>query len=302
MNLFRPPASGTPVSRFALYGEKPGEDDPEFVHIEDIQIRSSLYGWRIAPHLHRRMFQVVFVIDGPAIVQLEDARHEAHAPCAVCLPGDVVHGFDFTRETIGYVVTVSERLLLDAAQQSGPAHFDALLAEARIVAFDGGEDVTFATTLLEQMSREFQARDHGRNAMFEWLLNALLMTIRRRLALQSAPDDGHSSGRDRFAEACRLIEDHYREHLPVTAYSERLAMTQARLNRLCRRFSGKTFSDLLHDRLTLEAQRYLIYTSATAEMVAYELGYADPAYFSRVFKRRTGRTPGAFRRERRVAD
>ncbi len=288
-----------PVIRFALYGERPGADDPEFVHIEDIQVRSSLYQWRIAPHMHRRMFQIVHVIDGPAEVQIEDRTDEITGPCATCVPGGVVHGFGFTPETIGYVVTVSEALLFDSGGRDARHLFDPLLAEARIVRFDSDPPrARFVSTLLEQMAHEFQTRELGRNAMFDWLFHALLMAIRRQVATERESADTRGEDRERFAAACRLIEDCYREHMTVAACADRLGLSQPRLNRLCHRFAGKTFLDLQHDRLALEAQRHLIYTSATIEMVAYELGFADPAYFCRFFKRRTGRTPSEFRRDR----
>ena len=292
------PTSG-PVSRFALYGEKPGSDDPEFIHIEDIQIRSSLYDWRIAPHLHRRMFQIVHVIDGPANVQIEDRHAQVEGPSAICIPGNVVHGFGFSPRTLGFVVTVSETLLLDTGHRDAHDLFGPLLAEARVISFRQDEArAGLVRTLLEQMAHEFQARELGRNAMFEWLFHAILMAIRRQIATERESAETKGEDRETFSEACRLIEDHYREHMTVSAYAARLGMTQPRLNRLCHRFAGKTFLDLLHDRLALEAQRHLIYTSATIEMVAYELGFSDPAYFCRFFKRRTGKTPSEFRRER----
>ena len=298
------PGSG-PVSRFALYGEKPGADDPEFVHIEDIQVRSSLYEWRIAPHMHRRMFQIVYLIDGSADVQIEETQVQAAGPCAICVPGNVVHSFTFTPQTLGYVVTVSEALLLDIGHRESRGLFDPLLSEARVIPFDGDHALEggrsrarLIATVLDQMAHEFQARELGRNAMFEWLFHALLMAIRRQGETEGETADARTDGRDTFSEACRLIEDHYREHMTVAAYAELLAMSQTRLNRLCHRFAGKTFLDLLHDRLTLEAQRHLIYTSATIEMVAYELGFGDPGYFCRFFRRRTAMTPSEFRRER----
>jgi len=287
-----------PVSHFALYGEKPGADDPEFVHIEDIQIRSSLYDWRIAPHVHRRMFQIVHLIHGTAEVGIEDTQTAVAGPCAVCVPGNVVHGFTFSPDTHGYVVTVSEALLLDAARRDGRDLIVPLLSEARIVPFEDGRHARFVATLLEQMAHEFQARDLGRNAMFEWLFQALAMAVRRRVEAAAATPDPRAAGRETFARACTLIEDHYREHLGVSDYAARLGLSQARLNRLCHRFAGKTYLALLHDRLTLEAQRHLIYTPATIEMIADELGFSDPGYFCRFFRRRTGMTPGAFRRQR----
>jgi AraC family transcriptional activator of pobA len=52
---------------------------------------------------------------------------------------------------------------------------------------------------------------------------------------------------------------------------------------------------VLHARLMLEAKRSLVYTSMTVAEVGYSLGFADPAYFSRVFARRAGVAPAAFR-------
>jgi len=290
-----------PVSRFALYGEKPGDDDPEFVHIEDIQIRSSLYEWRITAHTHQRMFQIVFLLDGPATVQLENEISDVNAPCAICVPGNVVHSFTFSPETIGYVVTVAERLLLDERYRGVRHLFAPLFAQAGIVAFDkANPEFGLVRTLLEQMAREFQTPGIGRNQMFEWLFHVLLMAIRRQSAAGGEHTRAKGYRREEFSRLCRLIEDRYREHLGVKDYAAMLAMSPARLNRLCQNFAGKTMLELLHERLALEAQRHLIYTSATVEMVAYELGFADPGYFCRFFKRLTAMTPGAFRRERHL--
>jgi len=54
----RPPAAE--ISHFVLFGEQAGDDDPEFIHIEEIRTRSSLYDWQITPHRHRRMFQFLY--------------------------------------------------------------------------------------------------------------------------------------------------------------------------------------------------------------------------------------------------
>ncbi|MNF13714.1 Transcriptional activator NphR [compost metagenome] len=53
---------------------------------------------------------------------------------------------------------------------------------------------------------------------------------------------------------------------------------------------------MLHQRLLLEANRNLIYTSLTVNQISELLGFSEPAYFTRFFKRLTGITPGAFRR------
>lgn len=285
------------ISRYALFGETERELDPEFVHIEDIQTRSRLYEWRITPHTHQRMFQMVFVLSGEAGVRLDGRERPLAAPCAVVVPGGVVHGFSFAPETVGYVVTASELLLIDARYRRSRKIFEPLFEAPRVIALSDAPDQTaLVATVLGQMAIEHQWPQLGRGSMFEWLLRILMMVVRREMETPDGAGSAKDKGRDVFARFRQMIEDHYRDHWPVAAYAKTLGVSAARLNRLCHTAAGKSAFELIQDRLLLEASRDLIYTAATAAMIAYELGFQDPAYFARFFKRRTGTTPGAFRR------
>ena len=93
-----------------------------------------------------------------------------------------------------------------------------------------------------------------------------------------------------------LVEAHHREHLAVGDYARLLGLTPERLNRLTRGETGQSALDILHARLAREACRRLTYTTAPIAKLALELGFDDPAYFCRFFKRRTGQSPREFRR------
>ena len=54
-------------------------------------------------------------------------------------------------------------------------------------------------------------------------------------------------------------------------------------------------NDVIKDRILLEAKRLLVHTTLTAKEIGYELGYEDPAYFSRLFVQKTGETPSGYR-------
>lgn len=62
-------------------------------------------------------------------------------------------------------------------------------------------------------------------------------------------------------------------------------------------FLGHSASAEIHRRLALEAKRMLLYTDKPAFAIATELGFADPAYFGRFFRRECGVTPRQFRQE-----
>ncbi len=92
-----------------------------------------------------------------------------------------------------------------------------------------------------------------------------------------------------------LIERHFREHHRPAEYARRLRITVGHLNHLSRRHLGRTAGVVIRERLALEAKRQLVHTDASAAEVGYALGFKDPAYFARFFKRATGESPTAFR-------
>lgn len=92
-----------------------------------------------------------------------------------------------------------------------------------------------------------------------------------------------------------LIERHFREHHRPAEYARRLRITVGHLNHLSRRHLGRAAGVVIRERLALEASRHLLHTDATAAEVAYALGFKDPAYFARFFKRETGAPPTSFR-------
>ena len=81
----------------------------------------------------------------------------------------------------------------------------------------------------------------------------------------------------------------------VEDLAHRVGISVAHLNSICRELAGQSALQILHQRLLLEAKRHLIYTPMTISEVADQLGFADPAYFARFFRRLTGTSPSAYR-------
>jgi len=92
-----------------------------------------------------------------------------------------------------------------------------------------------------------------------------------------------------------LVDAHFLKHWSVADYACALAVTPTHLSRVSRRTTGLPASRIIEERLVREARRLLTYTNITVTQIAYELGYIDPAYFSRVFSRATGLSPRRFR-------
>lgn len=93
----------------------------------------------------------------------------------------------------------------------------------------------------------------------------------------------------------RLVAEHVPRRLGVTAYARDLAVSPSYLRALCRRHLGVPAKEVIQDRLEVAARRMLLFSDGSTEQIASDLGFRDPSYFARFFRRRTGASPGKFR-------
>ena len=93
-----------------------------------------------------------------------------------------------------------------------------------------------------------------------------------------------------------LMEKEFMNHRPVPFYGGELGMTAECLNNLTRAYYGKTVRELLQDKLLKAAQYLLSHSLLSVKCIAYELGFEDPAYFTRWFIRVYGVGPKVYRR------
>src|SRR5690606_30281746 len=88
-----------------------------------------------------------------------------------------------------------------------------------------------------------------------------------------------------FSKFEKLINKHFTEIKSATEYADLLNITQKHLNRIVKSITNKTTTEIITDRIILEAKRQLLYTDLTLTEIALKLGYTDYTYFSRLFKK-----------------
>jgi AraC-like DNA-binding protein len=91
-----------------------------------------------------------------------------------------------------------------------------------------------------------------------------------------------------------LIDQHFKLKKYPHAYAAMMNLSEKHLNRMSKECLNKTTTDLIAERVILEAKRMLIYSKYTVSEIADELGYEDNSYFSRFFKKRCHESPVEF--------
>ena len=98
------------IPSFFLYGETARDDHEPTLHIEPIEFRSAPHHWKISPHVHRTLHQVIFVVRGHGVSLAAGATIEYASPALVVVPAGTVHGFDFEPGTEGFVMSIADDL------------------------------------------------------------------------------------------------------------------------------------------------------------------------------------------------
>jgi AraC family transcriptional regulator, transcriptional activator of pobA len=100
-----------------------------------------------------------------------------------------------------------------------------------------------------------------------------------------------------FKNFLKILEENFRRPLGVEFYAEKLFMSPRNLNLICHNILQKSVSEIIETRKLIEAKNLLISTDKTISEIGFELGYNEKAYFTTVFKKKSGLTPTEFRNE-----
>ena len=284
-----PMKTATPVA--VAFREVRHFQPDDAVHVEPLAVRGALHDWTIPAHRHEGLHQLMWLQRGGAQVTLDGLPHALQAPAVLMVAPGCVHALRFLPDSAGLQVTVPSARL-----QGGLAGAPALAAQLQPSRVLQGDAVQGADARFAALAAEFDDARPGRAEALQAQLLLLVVWLLRQGGAAAADDDGRAAVRDTLVRRYRaLLDRHVRQHQPLAFYAQQLQVTPDHLSRCCRAVAGSSALDLLHDRLLHEARRLLAHTPAGVGEVACELGFADPAYFSRFFARRAGLAPLAWR-------
>ncbi|WP_312340616.1 helix-turn-helix domain-containing protein [Sphingobacterium sp.] len=164
------------------------------------------------------------------------------------------------------------------------------------VELDNGE-IPFFSYIFGQITDEFGLNDTSLEEMLRTYLKQLFIKSARLWKKQNLDKEltEQNSDLEFFRKFTLLVDEHYKEKHHVADYAELLFMAPKTISHKFKRLNLPQPNDVIKNRILLEAKRLLVHTNLTAKEVGYELGYEDPAYFSRLFVQKSGETPSAFR-------
>jgi AraC family 4-hydroxyphenylacetate 3-monooxygenase operon regulatory protein len=269
------------------------------VHYDKLGNLAGFFGRNMPVHRHDRFVQVHYVKSGTVRVYLDDQQYVEAGPMFFLTPPTIPHSFVTEADADGHVLTVRQQLVWQLMEAEpglipGPRLPAACVALGRLSGSyqDEARRLEF---LFETLREENSQSLPGHASALSSLTRLIMISLLRLCANSLEATPARHEDLQIFHRFNELIERHYREHWALSAYASAIGVTEARLNDVCRRIADLPSKRLVLERVMQEAKRLLLFTGSSANEICYQLGFKDPAYFSRFFQRYAQITPGEYR-------
>lgn len=152
--------------------------------------------------------------------------------------------------------------------------------------------------LLCEIIHEEMQQEHPDLSVVKHLLSALFIMIESEKNKLSPKENELSISQNSTLQSfLKILEENYHRPLGVDFYAEKLFMSARNLNLICKQILQQTVTEIIETRKLIEAKNQLTYSDKNISEIGFDLGFNEKAYFTNVFKKRTGQTPSEFRKE-----
>ncbi len=155
--------------------------------------------------------------------------------------------------------------------------------------------------LYEVFVEEFSTPDNIQGGMLQMLLKRLIIMSTRLAKEQLIVKELNNDQIDTIRKFNYLVDIHYKTKRKVSDYAEMLFKSPKTLSNLFSIYNQRSPQQIILERLTLEAKRLIHFTDKQNQEIAFDLGFNDPAHFSRFFKKMTKKTPSEYREELQIS-
>lgn len=245
------------------------------------------------PHRHNFYLLVLFT-NGSGVHEVDFDRFAIHSGSAFVLQPGQMHHWVLSEDIEGFIVFYSAEMYNlyfgNKTIEDYPFYFS--IQNSPEIVLDEQEIKSvlpyFESLIAETQTHKLLQRDKIMN-----LLDIIHIELVRKYN-EIHVHETHSYN-VKIKNLEQLLEQKYKEEKSAAFYASELNITLKHLNRICNEILKKTTTELIVDRVMLEAKRMLLDKEWTVNEIATELGYEDYSYFTRLFKKHVAMTPTAFR-------
>ncbi len=252
------------------------------------------------PHIHE-FYQIIWFRHGKGNHRVDFTDYPVTDNTIFFVAPGQIHAFDGTGNYEGVIILFNVSFLAD--EESSESIF---LKYNVFNAYDsspyykvGNEEAERLMFLVNEMNREYTLTGaFAHKDYMQYLLRLFLVRVQRSGERKEEAKLYVSNIANRtFVRFRQLLEQNFHNVHTVQEYADMLNISARTLTKYVSQSAHSSPLQIINDRIVLEAKRLLQHTSLNIKEIGYSLGFEDPSYFAKFFKRQEGIMPSEFRKE-----
>ena len=270
--------------------------DGKNINLEIIKYSPTDLSRNKTPDRHRHNFHSLFFIrNGRSIQEVDFTDYRLSKNHIIIIPKGSVHWEKTMKNLSGYTILFKDDFFSAHQRQLLHGLLNYAIALRKLLIKIEKADLKSIESYFELLMME-QETPRVQNKIF--ILQNLMLALFNKLEsiLQNSMNATSFLNHSRpFQQYVDLVETTFVQQKGQDYYASALNITKRKLNYIVKNMTGQTANNYVIDRIMLEAKRHLCFTNKSVKEIAFDLGYESQHYFSRLFKKRNGVNPEAFR-------
>ncbi|MBF4516958.1 helix-turn-helix domain-containing protein [Flavobacterium sp. ANB] len=238
--------------------------------------------------------QLMLALNGTFKLNIDFENVEFSAPALLCVFPEQVHHIIDVKNPKGWMISFDPSLVSKEILQLLENKIDnpfLLQQESKFC-----QQLSILMDLIEKVQAE-NTNNYTQKSIHS-LLNALLSLISGELVSNLSVDKEKENRSIIIKEIfINLTKEHFKTWKQPAQYASALSISAAHLNDTVKSLTGSPVSVHIQEASIMEAKRLLYFTDKNVKEIAYEVGYDEPVYFGKLFKKVTNLTPLEFRKK-----
>jgi AraC family transcriptional activator of pobA len=246
------------------------------------------------PHRHNFYLMVLFT-KGSGWHEIDFTKYHIKPGSLFMLQPGQMHHWELSADIEGYIFFYSQEaynLYFAHKKIEDYPFYQSVMNQPEMVF--NAEELIYVLPYFDLMISESQNSNPKKEDKLVNLLDCIHIEMSRKY-LSTVTHISHSYNY-KIHQLEKLLEQYYQTEKSPSFYAEKMNLSLKHLNRICKDILNQTITELITNRVILEAKRLLTNASKTINQVAENLGFENYSYFTRLFKKQTGLTPSEFRK------
>lgn len=250
-----------------------------------------------SPHRHD-YYELLFVEDGLGEHIIDYETYEVKTPVFYFLSKGQIHFWKLDKALSGIAILFPREFLIPPAtsfnHEGDLAIFNGLSKAPYVCVND--DNLSKINELLTNIKEEFSRKSDCSLSVLRAYVHVLLISLFRIYA-KDQNENFLDNSNAMVREFRQLVSENYLIVRSVQEYADLVGVSATHLRDTVKDITGYSPGQLIRQEIIFEAKRRLANTEATTALIGYALNFEDTSYFSRFFKRETGKSPSNYREE-----